>query len=437
MQSACVLLVNNAAKLKRVIFQLLLFSAFVMQGQTIKIAFHVYNESNSSPVQYCYVLVQGKNASVMSDDSGFASISALTSDTIVVYQAGFKLKKMLASDIKPKVLLSPKDIQLSEVVIKARSIEKFHEQNNTVYLEFEFYDDFLLCIVNKGKINSLQLLDIRGNIVSELVLPAGSDRLHKDCFDNVHVISSDSIYQVYYDYSALGLLKAFSFVKYFSLLSACECSYGNSYIFKMKHYRDLKNTYCFYDEKIPGKSRFIACASDSLAIDGFNLDFNLNFFLNERRKGAGYMTSVSEIQKHLDQYRESIILSDRYSNLLRPVESEMKRVDTNFFLVDYTNKTIQKFSLHGELQTKTFLMHFEKINSRMYLDDDAKFIVYTSMSKSGKLTLFRFDPLKVNFTHEFSISNYPFINKFRIKGNHIYFLNKSKIVKMYIAWKPL
>lgn len=437
---------QNFYKINRPVYILLTFlliSTFSF-SQKEALKFQIIDENKKDPIQFCYVVIKGKNISSQSDENGNVSILAKSLDTLVIYQLGYYLKKVTPGDITKNqnlVLLAAKSITLDEVIVRSRTIDTLQKNNEIVFLDFEFYDDNLLTLINKGKkYNSLLLLEKNGNKVSELPLKVKAETLFKDCFDNIHLISDDSVYQIYYNYQALALLKPYPIESYYNFLRPCECYHGNKYIFKVKHYKELKNTYCLYDED---KKQIIACVADTLAIKGFNMDYDIRYFLSKRRQGAEYATSVSEINKNIDKYREEVALSPDYANLLRPVESEIKKIDTNFVLFDYTNKFRYSFSLGGKLNSKASLNNFAGISPKLYIDHDSQNYIFTSTSENDALTLFKYDKIKNAFTHKFELKEFYSIRKFKIKENCLYFINKdkylgkTKIIKEYINWQTL
>ncbi|MBK8367139.1 MAG: hypothetical protein IPL10_06900 [Bacteroidetes bacterium] len=427
----------------------LFLSSLSLFSQNEIIHFKIFDDKTKTPIQFGFILIKGENISSQSDEFGNVSIKAKALDTLVIYQLGYDLKKTTAFDIEKNnhiVLLKSKNLTLDEVIINSSKIDTIQATNNTIFLDFDFYDDFILALVDKGgRYNYLQLLDLDGNKISQKKLSVKSETIFKDCFENIHLLTTDSVFQIYYDYKNIILLNPFPISNYYGLLKPCECYHGNKYIFKTKQYRNLKNSYTMYDENKKGTKQIVAIVADSLAIKGFNMDYDINYFLEKRRRGLGYETSMDEIKKHIDELREDLPLSSDYLNLLSPIESEMKKIDTNFVLFAYTNKLVYEFSFDGKLNSKNTLIGFDDIKPKLYIDYDAKSFIFSEMNKNGIVTLFKYDISKNVFTHKFELENYYFIKKFKVKGDHIYFLNKdktsdlvkTKILKENISWKRL
>lgn len=409
--------------------------------------FKIKDEQNGLPIRFCYVVVKGSFVSSQSDENGDVSIKTYATDTLVIYQLGYHTRKTTVSQItdnKLIVLLRPKNLTLEEVVVNASKTNTLQADNNTTFVDFDFYDDFILALTNKGKkYNSIMLLDMDGKRISENTPALASEKVFKDCFGNIHLICKDSIYQVYYDYNKLSLLRAFPISDYYQVLKPCECNNGHHYIFKIHQYRNLKNAYYMFDDKQHRK--LIATIADSNAIKGFNMDFDINYFLSKRRQGQAYGTSVSELNKHIDKLREELVLPAEYANLLRPVDSEAQKVDSFFVLIDYTHKSLILFSESGIKLKELNLNKDINILPKMYYDGEQREIIFSSKNKSGILTLYKFDIAKNKYTHQFIVKDFYFINQMKIKGGNLFFIykdrstdmGKHKIVKEPIVWKAL
>lgn len=434
----------------RNLFILLFFifsTSFFSQKNTV--SFSVRDADTKNPIAFCYVVVKGKNISSQSNEHGEVNIQAKPLDTLVIYQLGYFVKKTILEKIvneKNTVLLQSKNITLEEVTITAKQTDTIQKTNNTVYLSFDFYDDHILALVNKGrKYNSLLMLDLQGNVITEKQLSIKSEIIFKDCFENIHLLTQDSIFQIYFDYEKISLLKQYPISSYYNFIEPCECFYGTKYVFKLKRYRALKNTYYLLDEEKKQNKKILADIADSSRIRSFNLDYDLNYFLGQRNKGLGYATSVTEILKHIDEYREELILPPEYEQLMPALNSEVKKTSSHFALFDYTNKWLYSYSFDGELTNKIGLTNFEGIHPKANTDHDTRNLIFSKQNKKGILSLYRYDIIKNSFTHNFELEDFYFVHDFKIKGNYLYFIHKDrtndltkiKIIKTYIHWQNI
>ncbi|PBQ32787.1 hypothetical protein CNR22_13720 [Sphingobacteriaceae bacterium] len=442
-------LASMCTKIKLSVIVLLVFN-FNAVAQKELFKFRVLDTKTNEPIEFCYVVVKGKNSSAQSDENGLVKIAAQHSDTLVVYQMGYFIKKIIVEEVEAygnRVHLRPKNITLEEVIVKSSRTDTFQKNTTIFFLDFEFYDDMILALVNKGtKYNTLMLMNQQGDKITEKQLSLKAEVLFKDCFQAIQLITNDSIYQVYFDYQKLDLLKPYPIKNYYAVLKPCECTYRNSFVLKSKKYRALKNTYYLFDEQRKSQlPQEIITIADSVAIKGFNMDYDLQYFLGIRKAGYQYQTSVTEIKKHLDLLREELILPSKYESMLPPIASEMKRLDSNYVLFDYTNKHLRTFSLNGKLKSKTDLTNFSGITPHLYVDHDTHNLVFSRLNSAGILTLYRYDLTKNTFTHSFELKDFYFVKDFQVKENNLYFIHKNrsesmtstKIIKQLISWQSM
>jgi hypothetical protein len=420
-----------------------------IHAQTKFYVFRLLDENTKEPIPFAYAVLKGKNISSLSNEFGVVKIKADFFDTLIVSQTGYFLKRISVKDIEKTdsvIFLKRKEINLNEVTVITKTLEVFQENTNMVYLDFDFYDDLIVSLVNKGeKNNSLLLSDKNGNKISEKPLKFKAELLYKDCLGNLHVATRDSIFQLFYDYVNIKLLAPYPISKLTSVLMPCECYYDGKYIFKSIHYQRLKNTYTLFESK-NNVYKNIAFVADSENIRDFNLEFDLRYFLNLRKAELEkYQTSVTELSKNLETLREKMDLPQEYSRLLKRTASEMKKIDTSFVLFDYTHQVINYYSLNGKPQHQ-LKFNFSGVEAKIYIDSDARNYIFTNLDgRNGILTLYRFDVIKNAFTHKYAVTNFHFIKYFKIKENFLYFINKdqitghanSKIVKNYILWEKL
>lgn len=432
--------------LRRVYILLFLIytSCFLSQNN---FSFTISDLKTKEPIPFSFTIIKGKTTSALSNENGVVNIPCSDSDSLIIYQLGYNLLRTAKIDIEKKrsiVYLTSKDVILDEVVVTSKQVDTFMYKNDVSFIDFEFYDDHILALAARGgRFNSLMILDINGNKLTERKLHFETDKIFKDCFGNLHLIAKDSIYQVYFNYQEIALLPPFHIRNYYAYLKPCECIHFNTYIFKQKQYKDLKDVYFMINEDQGSQKHMIATVADSVAIKGFNMDFDINYFLGLRRNGMGYATSVTELTKHIDELREDIQLPPNY--LLAPVRSEMKKLANSFVLFDYTNKWVHTFSLDGKPYSKLPFVNAYDLKPELYIDHDVKRYIFTSVNKNGLLTLYRYEPLSNTFTHKFELPSFPYAKGSKVKGNTLYFIykdrkgttTKTKIIKQNITWQKL
>lgn len=427
----------------------LLCLACWLPAQTKSFTLTILDKESQVPLDFCYVLIKGRLASTQTNEQGKAVLKLSSRDTLVLYQLGYHTRRLPVNDITSfqyTVFMESKNLSLDEVVVKAKAVDTLQQNNGIVFLDFEFYDDLILALIHNGKrYNSLWIMDQNGRKLAERYLGLNAEELVKDCFENCHILSADSMYQVYYDYQTIHLLPPYPISKYHQQLKPCVSYYANTILFKRKEYRELKNNYEIFDPSAKPPLRPMATVADSEAIRGFNTDFDLNYFLSIRRKGAGYQTSVDELTKNLDKLRSELVLPETYTRLLNPVQSEVKRVDSTYVLVDYTNALIRVYRLNGTCKKELRLDRLRTFKAPVQLDYDAKHLVFYSSDKDGLITLYRFNCQTMQVTQRFLCRDYPFVTHMLLHDGFMFFIHKdrsqnftkTKIHKVALVWEKV
>lgn len=422
---------------------LLLGLSFYLEAQgTYTMSGRIEDEATGQAIPFVSVLVKGTNVSTTSDAGGNFEMGGiqLSSATLVFYALGYEKKEMLCDAAqKNLVRMKPKSFSLGEVEVVSQKAEMYQENNNTEFLDFNFYDDLVIALVNKGgSSNYVQLIDQAGKLALERKAPAGCEKLVKDCLGNIHLLSSDSSYQVYYNYEKLVYMQPYAIEIYHRLLEPCVCSYGNGLYVKYSAYRRLKHSYYYADMRRPREKVLMASVADSSAIKGFNMDYDINYFLAQRRKGS-YTTSVSEIKKNIDLLREQLVLPSDYSMLLAPASSSMFNIGPDIYLVDFTNHYISAYAGGDPKAVSKQSAAFLGDMSREVIIDDDRRSIYFKQEKNGVVSLFKYDPLSGPGL-AMPVKPYLFPRSLKVKGGYVYFIYKNptdskgrKIVKYCCA----
>lgn len=386
----------------------------------------VSDESNRQPVPFVSVVLKGTDISTSADEKGVFEIHCPADKpaALIFYNIGYETKEVVATPGKEPlvVLLVPKAYLLGEVDVVSKKVQVLQKENHTEFLDFDFYDNLVLALVNKGgSQNHVQIIDPDGKLIAEKKAPVNTEKIVRDCFGNFHLLSRDSSYQVYYNYVDIGYLPGYAIAVYNQMVAPCECRYGDLFYLKYKAYRQLKNLYYIADIKHPQEKKLLATIADSNAIKGFNEDYDIRYFLRERRHGS-YTTSVDEIKKNIDLLREQLSLSPGYNALLHPVSSTIFNFGKNIFLIDFTSRYIYRYMCPDSLVKKEHAVYLSDVEPEVIIDADTRSF-YFRQEKNAITTLTKYSAIET--TTSITISAYPFAKNIKIKSGYIYFLHKD------------
>ncbi len=390
----------------------------------------VVDATNQAPLAFSAVMLKGTFTSTETNAAGEFTITVNDQNhTLIIFQYGYDTKEQMVSAAEQKDLLislQAKAYNLTEVVVRDRRTDTLQAGKHTEFLYFEFYDNFLVALVNKGKrYNMVQLLDESGKIVREYKAPEGVESLFKDCLGNVQLLSADSSYQFYYNYETIELLKPYTLELFARTLKPCQCISGDNYYFKEATYKNLKNTYYMINRNDLRQKLLFTQVENKDAINAFNTDFDINYFLAQRRKGFGYGMSVEEMQLRIDELRENVPLDEEYLFKLGLIKSDLVKLDSSLLVVDYTHRLLHKHHASGAL-LKTDSLNLKGASPFVVQDADLQKLYFVKEEK-GQMSLHEYKNLLAN-SKGLLIEGYRFIKNVRCRNGILYFLNRNSAV---------
>ncbi len=387
----------------------------------------VTDAATGAPLPFAAVMLKGTFISTETNAAGEFTI-ALTdkSHTLIVFQYGYTTKEQMLSVAGQNGLLislQAKAYNLTEIVVRDKRTDTLQANNHTEFLAFEFYDNFLVALVDKGRRYKLvQLLDESGKVIREHKAPEGAGALFKDCLGNVQLLSKDSSYQFYYNYETIEFLPPYSLALFARTLMPCQCISGDNYYFKEVRYKNLKNAYYLINRHDLQKRSLFTRIENTDAINAFNTDYDLNYFLAQRRKGFGYAMQVEDIKSRIDELREDLPLTPDYLFKLNPIKSDLVKLDSSLLVVDYTHRMLYHHHASGAL-LKTDSLRLKGVSPFVVQDADLQKLYFVRES-NGLMSLYEYRPPFTNLK-ALVIEGYRFIRNVRCRNGTLYFLNRN------------
>lgn len=396
-----------------------------MKGQDIVVVGSVTEEAKGNAVPYTVIQVKGQNISVTTDGDGKFKLKVKSLPiTLVAFQYGYSTAQVtLKKNQQVNIVLQSKLFNLDEVKITATKTETIQAKNNTGFLAFEFYDNLIVSLVNKGNAyNIIQIISDEGAILKEKKAPEGVERMMTDCFGNIQLLSKAISYQFYYDYQEITFMNPYPIEEFNSKVLPCQCVLGNYYYFKQVYHRNLKNRYFYITKNNPFDHKIITEVLNKTASDAFDKDYGLKYFLDVRKKGGGYSMSVDEITERLEELQENVPLDPDYLFKMVPVESELVKRDSFLLVIDYSNKLIKRYNFLGKY-LKQDTLHLNSIYPKSIVDLDTH-KMYFITDKKGAFFLYDYNMYE-NSLKKISIEGFNFIKNLRCRNGYLYFLDRD------------
>jgi hypothetical protein len=397
-------------------------------------------DSNNVPIEYTNIVELDSLSGTFTNDIGYFRIK-LTSkqSTLSFSHIGYKSfdKKFSGEQILSKqndsIYLV---IHLNSLINNLSSVEISSEPNQIVYkkkgvdiYDFAFYKNNILLLTKKGNEKEIVLLDEYNDTLSLLSISKKAQLLYNDCYDNIQVLSDDSIYQLYFDEDDfMYILYSYSIDAFKKQLSSCITKLDSAVIFHSFSENNQSET--FFWSSPNRKNHLLYCIMDTLSNTRAMTE---KYLIIEYKKSAmkkyKCIAAMAENSSALSLGREIFEREVNYKfRLSDPLYSPVFNINDTLYLFDYTNSKCLLFNNKLEL-FRSFNISYNKNHhwkNELIFDKISK-RVYAKFEKNGVIIL-----NEINLSNGKIISNqiirkcfYPI--KIAVNNNYFYYIKMEYI----------
>ena len=313
--------------------------------------------------------------------------------------------------------------EIQEVVITARrSPVPISDELDMYVVDYDFYDNHILLLGHPGNRSSetvLVMTDRMGKTLARNHVNKGIN-LYRDPFNNLHLLSSDSAFQLYYDDKELQLLYGIEKNRFMNLFPEFLKVFNNRVILRQYAFDDQVLMYYFYT---PGDStiqRFWSQASTQV-----------------HRKYSGSMNIIPITRDGKGSTEYNLFNSDeRFIKMAyyAPIFCPLELIRDTIYIFNFNHGVIEILGRNGLPIAKSSLITFQTEpgwQKRLYVDPISN-KVYTEYLVFGITTLREID-LTNGFLKDqkIRVPDYPYVMKIMFHDGFLYFLYQEKRYPKY------
>ena len=415
-------------KMKRTGFLFLFIFITASLCAQITITGAIINSLTNTPVADANIIVKGTLQGTSSDNLGNFELRVRALPVmIIISEIRHHTTEFIVTNQISQIRLAPKIQMLKEVNIQENRIQNIHPDPRLHAYDFEFYEDFILVLAfeKTRKKSELLILEDNGDLILTHELSIIPEGFYKDFMGNVHLLTADSAYQIYYDYQKIQLLYSLSKWDFMATMHQCRAEFNDRILTNNMRYRGLESLYFAISEN---ENKLFYSIADSAKRSYLEREFDLKYFLQLRKQGVEeFMVSVKTLRENLDIYRQTIGMDWMDSQILSPVFAPLYKISDTVFIFDYTNSEVIKFDKDLKVVQKIPInFHNGKKWTKQIIVDDTWQDVYTCYTRDGithvtQLNKATFKPEKVS-----EVNGLIYIDKIKIRNDHAYFLHKDQ-----------
>jgi hypothetical protein len=352
------------------------------------------------------------------------SLQVLTNDTLVL-----------------NFVMEIKAEQLETVVVSGENTKLAYNKPRVVVLDYDFYRDHLLLLIYENQKYKLRLADETGKDVYTLTLRGNPEKLFKDCYGNLHLLSTDSAYEIKFQELTFSLLSGHTIVEFDKLVSPILIATNKNLFYKTFDEVKRNIVYGNYDRIKKKKTELKTIRTEGNRLyhkTGFNQSDGVVIYQKEflvyggsLRGGGGAhrvpLESATYPQwKYLRNSDAAQITSYRQTILAITIYNPLILLNDSLFLFNHTEDMIMIYDITGNLSRKIPIeYHLQKGWKNELIKDYSKNVIYAKYIKNDHAYLDQINPISGQIIKEIRLEH-KFAKDVKVKNGYIYFLYKDR-----------
>lgn len=395
----------------------------IAQNQGFVIKGQVFDSKTNAPIANANIYVNETFSGTTTNTKGTYQLKVPSTPAILVFSCvGYTRRYFTFTTPQTSeftVSLEPSLNEIPEVIISAkRTPVSISDEQDLYVTDYDFYDSHILLLGHPGK-RSLEtllvLMDRMGKRILKKVISKG-ENLYRDPFNNLHLLTADTAYQVYYDGKDIQLLYPNDKEKFMTAFPEFLELYHNKIILRQYDFEDQALMYYFYNPADSSIQRFWAAATDEVLrkVDGV--------------RGSIRITPDGKGFSRFDLFNsdERFIKMAFYSPIFCPLEI----INDTIYIFNFTTGLIETYGQRGSVIDSPTSMTFQLTDGwqRSLYNDRVTGKIYTEFKLKG-ISELREINIKTGMLDPqvIRIPQFAFISKLMVHDGFLYFLYEEKL----------
>jgi len=365
-----------------------------------------------------------------------------------------------ANTIWLDVVLTQKTMELPLLEISDAKVEIAYKNSKQWILDYEpvGIDEFLLLLLEKNK-KYLQLINSNHKKIAQIEVSKDYKELIKDCFGNFHLLSRDSVCQIFLIDEELTLLR-YTRNDFDKIMEPLVVNTDN-YLYTKGSVSNTHRQLVLYDriDKINKEVMpFIENSEEKRAIIHGNDQISEIIGLFIKCNGELATPEIVVTFRHLlinsknvdELFRSSWMIHPAdicvppvsihfYKHVLAiPPYSLLARINDTLYFFDHLNSLIVAYDLDGNyLREVPTNYHNNKGWDKEIIVNEEKTRCFAKFTRNGETSLVEINPNTGQMIGRYVLEVHAFPTKIRVRGNEIYYMSKDYFEgeQKYFLWR--
>lgn len=375
-----------------------------------KIFGYITDAETNQPIENAQIYFENSKITTISDKNGFYSINIINvpSNLIISHVSYEKREILIKTSVTQKIdiELINKINSLPIVTISSPSPKKVLNSESFIVEDYNFIDTNIIILGHyPTKKPELILIATNGDTICKKTIYETTEKLFKDCFDNVHLITENNAYQVFVEEKTINLIHQISIKDFEKFISPCIEKLNNLYVFKEYFYNNQILMYYTKTENSEEKKLEVIADQKALRI----------LSDKDRFESMGKKFSESDLRF------EEMFFYD-------PIYCPIFKINNSLIIFNFVDSKIMKYNSTGDyISSINFTFNKQKNWKEQMAYDEIKNKTYSIFIKNGIISLKEIDLNTGELANNISIPNFPFIEKIKVNNGNVYFIYHNLI----------
>lgn len=282
------------------------------------------------------------------------------------------------------------------------SAKKIINDKTLYVLDYELFGDNIMLIAHHfGQKPELYLMTIAGDTLARTKINETPEKLHKDCFGNIHLITEKRAYQVFYENKTLSLIYSVSVKEFNENIEPVITELHGKLFYKEYFVNNQVIIYYYRQKDSTDKKLSVIADEKSLRM------------LSDRER----FMSMGKAYTEADLRFEELFFYD-------PIFSPLFKNGDSLIIFNFIDSNIEFYNSQCSLIKDVAIdFHKEKNWKEDIIMDSKTGSFYSLFRKNGIARLKEIDIDTGKIGRTFTIPNFIFVDKIKIHNNKIFFLD--------------
>lgn len=410
-------------RISGIVILLLVTLPVLSQNKGFLLKGKVFDSKTKAPVAGANVYVNETMTGTTSSTNGTYQLNIQNTPAVIVISCvGYTRRYFTFTTPQVSefnVPLDPSMYEIPEVLVTARRTPVSISDNQDIYVvDYDFYDNHILLLGHPGKRSArtmLVLMDRMGKRILKKEIKQGMN-LYRDPFNNLHLLTADTAYQIYFDGKDIQLLYPCDKKKFMDSFPEFLEIYKDKVILRQYAFDDQALLYYFYNAGDTTIQRFWAEATPEVyrKVDGLIGSIPIT------KDGKG--TSMFNLFNADERFVKMAFYA--------PIFCPLQIIRDTIYIFNFTNDLIETYGVRGfPLETPTAIA-FHKTDEwqKRLFNDQVNGKIYTQFIRNG-ISELREINLKTGQLGEqlIKIPDFPFVSKILVHDGYLFFLYEEKL----------